>query len=197
MTGSLILLAGHAGVGKSTLATFLCQANPGWVPLDKDTLTGPLTRAAMTAINGNPHDRETAGYVQQVRPAEYQALCETAIHAASFGATVIATAPWVAQLADRRWVEHLEVDCLVAEVKLHGVWVHCEPCEHRDRIVRRGASRDTAKISDLTTWIHGLSTPSLPNWMTTFDNSVRRTQVEMTHGILRALPDEILWPASR
>ena len=191
MTGTLILIAGHAGVGKSTLATAVCENTRGWVPLDKDTAVGPLSSAAMTAITGNPDDRDSAGYVQRVRPAEYEAFQGTAILAASYGATVVATAPWVAQLSDPKWVADLEFDTRFAGITLAGIWVACDEEEHLERIGKRSARRDRGKQMDLGRWHRSLTTPTLPAWMHVLDNTQRRTDVDKAHAVLALMPYDI------
>jgi predicted kinase len=194
MSGNLVVVAGHPAVGKSTLAETLCENNRGWVLLDKDTTTGPVVAAAMNAYTGNPVDRESAPYLQWVRPAEYEAFAATAIGASKYGATVVAVAPWTAQLADQRWLSNFEFDCQFAGITLTGLWIACNKAEHLDRLARRGSPLDRTKRLNLDAWHSTLTDPPLPKWMTVFDHTPVRARHEIAREVSSSLPDDIVFP---
>ena len=73
---TLVVVAGHAGSGKTELAKILaCRTR--WALLDKDTLTRPLVEAHAALLCGDPDDRHTATYLQTIRPLEYRILLDT------------------------------------------------------------------------------------------------------------------------
>lgn len=64
---TLILVAGYAGSGKSEAGKLLAAAT-GWAMLDKDTISRPMTERLLTALGGDPDDRHSSSYLEQVRP---------------------------------------------------------------------------------------------------------------------------------
>lgn len=176
--GSLMLVAGYAGIGKSTYAWRLATVaangggqDPAPVLLDKDIVAGPLVAVAMTALTGDPDDRESAAYVDQVKSAEYQAFTDAAVLAAAAGASVLAVAPWTSELADPARVAALEQRCGEHGIRLGGWWLTCDPETHLSRLRARNSPRDRPKLSDPEAWFASLAAPPLPSWMTALDIS--------------------------
>ena len=68
----LVFFCGHAGTGKTTLAKKLIgplmQASSSpFCLLDKDTLFGGYSAAAMSMLTGDPNDRDSPLFLQHLR----------------------------------------------------------------------------------------------------------------------------------
>ncbi|MBN9425183.1 MAG: AAA family ATPase, partial [Burkholderiales bacterium] len=79
----LIFFAGHAGTGKTTLAKRavpLLHARTGqsFCLLDKDTVYGAFSAKVMGLLTGDPNDRDSPTYLQNLRDQEYSGLLDIA-----------------------------------------------------------------------------------------------------------------------
>ncbi|MDR5750744.1 MULTISPECIES: AAA family ATPase [unclassified Caballeronia] len=147
----LIFFCGHAGTGKTTLAKrlFARLAQASGEPfclLDKDTLYGAYSAAAMNALTGDPNDRDSPLFLQHLRDPEYRALIDTARENLDLGVSVAVVAPLTREvregrLFDRTWLR------IGDEVKVRVVWVHVTEDVARERIVARGNPNDAYKLA--------------------------------------------------
>ncbi|MBX6769052.1 MAG: ATP-binding protein, partial [Actinomadura rubrobrunea] len=74
----LVLVGGYAGSGKTEFARFLGDVS-GWAFLDKDSLTRRLVERLLVSLGGDPQDRHTDLYLNEVRPLEYKCLMDAAM----------------------------------------------------------------------------------------------------------------------
>lgn len=147
----LIFFCGHAGTGKTTLAHRLIgplmqATGEPFCLLDKDTLYGRYSAAAMAAITGDPNDRDSPAYLENLRDPEYQGLLDTARENLALGISVLVIGPLsrevkAHQLHDPAWLK------VPAGTDVHIVWVHLPEDEAHDRIVRRGNPNDAYKLA--------------------------------------------------
>ncbi|SAL55714.1 AAA family ATPase [Caballeronia telluris] len=147
----LIFFCGHAGTGKTTLAKRLfprlAQASgEPFCLLDKDTLYGAYSAAAMNALTGDPNDRDSPLFLQHLRDPEYRALIDTARENLDLGVSVAVVAPLTREvregrLFDRTWLR------IGDEVQVRVVWVHVTEDLARERIVARGDPNDAYKLA--------------------------------------------------
>jgi predicted kinase len=147
----LIFFCGHAGTGKTTLAKRLfpqlarASAEP-FCLLDKDTLYGAYSAAAMNALTGDPDDRDSPLFLQHFRDPEYRALIDTARENLELGVSVVVVAPLTREvregrLFDRAWLRIGE------DVTVRVVWVHVTEALARERIIARGDPNDAYKLA--------------------------------------------------
>jgi predicted kinase len=145
----LIFFCGHAGTGKTTLAKRLfpqlARAEP-FCLLDKDTLYGAYSAAAMNALTGDPDDRDSPLFLQHFRDPEYRALIDTARENLELGVSVVVVAPLTREvregrLFDRAWLRIGE------DVTVRVVWVHVMEALARERIIERGDPNDAYKLA--------------------------------------------------
>ena len=73
----LILFAGHAGTGKSTLAKkalplIIERTGEDFFFLDKDTVYGAYSAHVMELTTQNPNDRDSPYYLKNLRDWEYR-----------------------------------------------------------------------------------------------------------------------------
>ncbi|MCL2850050.1 MAG: ATP-binding protein [Micrococcales bacterium] len=144
----VVLVGGYAGTGKTELGRTLTRLT-GWMHIDKDTITGPVVEAALEALGRPADDRESAAYLSQVRPREYEALIATAHDNVSCGAGAIVTAPFLREYADPAWLAR-ELKRFADEGAASTVvWVTCDVESMQSHLRRRGAARDNHKLG---TW---------------------------------------------
>ncbi|GAB6849664.1 AAA family ATPase [Paraburkholderia kururiensis] len=147
----LIFICGHAGTGKSTLAKRLIAplmraTGEAFCLLDKDTLYGRYSAAAIGALTGDPNDRDSPLYLQHLRDPEYLGLIDTARENLELGISVIVIGPLSREVRDRRLFDRAWLG-VGADVAIRIVWVHAsEETAHR-RIVARGNPNDAYKLA--------------------------------------------------
>ncbi|MFF0754581.1 AAA family ATPase [Streptomyces sp. NPDC004267] len=142
----VVLVGGFAGSGKSEFARFLTHLT-GWPLLDKDPITRPLVERLLTALDGDPNDRHTDLYKQQVRPVEYDALMAAARANIDCAISTVLTAPFLAELTNQAWMRRLTNYCASKGVDVVSIWVHCDLESMREHIVLRSAARDSWKLA--------------------------------------------------
>ena len=178
----LIFFCGHAGTGKTTLARQLfaplMQATgEPFCLLDKDTLYGAYSAAAIGALTGDPHDRDSPLFIEHFRDPEYRCLIDTAAENLALGVSVAIVAPLTrevrsARLFDRAW---LGID---DDVAIRVVWVHVDESVARERIVARGDPNDAYKLAHWEEYRQRLFVPdaALAQTLVMFDNTAPSDQ---------------------
>ncbi|WP_144138565.1 AAA family ATPase [Paraburkholderia sp. BCC1884] len=147
----LVFFCGHAGTGKTTLAKKLlgplmrASAAP-FCLLDKDTLYGGYSAAAMSMLTGDPNDRDSPLFLEHLRDPEYRGLLDTARDNLELGVNALVVAPLSREVRERRLFDH-EWLGVGDEVKLRVVWVHIAEETARTRIVERGDPNDAYKLA--------------------------------------------------
>ncbi|CCD36384.1 Phosphate starvation-inducible protein PhoH,predicted ATPase [Candidatus Paraburkholderia kirkii UZHbot1] len=147
----LLFFCGHAGTGKTTLAKRLFgplmrATGEPFCLLDKDTLYGPYSAAAIGALTGDSNDRDSPLFIEHFRDPEYHSLLDTAAENLSLGVSVVVVAPLTrevrgARLFDRAWLGIGE------DVEIRVVWVHVDENVARERILARGNPNDAYKLA--------------------------------------------------
>jgi predicted kinase len=154
-TGSLVkhlfFFCGHAGSGKTTLAKRLFApltraTGNAFCLLDKDTLYGAYSAAAIGALTGYPHDRDSPLFIQHLRDPEYRSLVDTAAENLALGVSVIVVAPLTKEvregrLFDRAWLGIGE------DVTIRVVWAYVSEDVARERIIMRNDLNDAYKLA--------------------------------------------------
>jgi predicted kinase len=149
------MVGGYAGSGKSEFSRFISQLT-GWPVLDKDPITRPLVERLLVELGGDPNDRHSDVYREQVRPLEYQCLLETAYANIDCAISTVLTAPFVAEATDARWMRRLINRCEARGVTVVVVWIHCDLDTMHENISFRSAARDSWKLQNWETYSAGL-----------------------------------------
>jgi predicted kinase len=147
----LIFICGHAGTGKTTLAKRLIRplmdaSGEPFCLLDKDTLYGAYSAAAIGALTGDPNDRDSPHFLQHFRDPEYRSLFDTAAENLELGVGVIVVAPLSREVRERKLFDHAWLGVPKA-VKIDIVWVTTEEETARERILARGDPNDAYKLA--------------------------------------------------
>ncbi|WP_344135978.1 AAA family ATPase, partial [Luedemannella flava] len=153
---NVVMIGGYAGSGKSELGRILVRET-GWPMLDKDSLTRPVVEAALELLGRSPNDRESDLYTTQLRPREYEALATATAENVECGNSAIVTAPFVREFADRAWLAKTQASYAAMNATTTFVWVYCDAASMQTYIRRRGAARDSAKLSDWPGWLGAIN----------------------------------------
>lgn len=142
----VIIIGGYAGSGKTELGRILSRMT-NWPLLDKDSVTRPMTEAAL-ALAGQPiTDREGEIYLSKIRPAEYETLTLVMLENVECGNNAIITAPFLKEFRDPGWFERIKDATDSSFAKFTFVWVYCNPETMQQYVRHRGAARDTWKLN--------------------------------------------------
>jgi DNA-binding transcriptional regulator YhcF (GntR family) len=157
----VILVGGYAGSGKTELGRVIARQT-GWPILDKDTLTRPVVEVALELLGLSPNDRESAGYLEKVRPREYESLIETTIENVQCGNSAVVTAPLIRELNDKGWVDRVTSALDAYNARLSVVWVYCDMETMYTYVRRRGAARDASKLDNWAKYAGTVNTEFRP-----------------------------------
>jgi predicted kinase len=147
----LVFFCGHAGTGKTTLAKQLLGPlmKAGGTPfclLDKDTLYGGYSAAAMAMLTGDANDRDSPLFLQHLREPEYRGLIDTARDNLELGVSALVVGPLSREVRERKLFDHQWLGVAPA-VTLRVVWVYTSEQTARQRIVARADPNDAYKLA--------------------------------------------------
>ena len=178
----LIFFCGHAGTGKTTLARQLfaplMQATgEPFCLLDKDTLYGPYSAAAISALTGDPHDRDSPLFIEHFRDPEYRCLINTAAENLALGVSVAIVAPLTREVRSKRLFDRAWLG-IGEDVTIRVVWVHVDENVAHQRIVARGDPNDAYKLAHWEEYRQRLFVPdaALAQTLVMFDNTAPSDQ---------------------
>jgi DNA-binding transcriptional regulator YhcF (GntR family)/predicted kinase len=154
-TPYVVLIGGYAGSGKTELGRILARET-GWPLLDKDTLTRPVVEVALEVLGCSPHDRESATYLEVIRPREYEALISAMTENVRCGTSAIVTAPFVREFRDTAWINRITATCHDMDATLSIVWVYCDATTMHAYLRHRGAARDAVKLDNWNTYLDAI-----------------------------------------
>jgi predicted kinase len=160
----LVFFCGHAGTGKTTLAKrlFAPLARATGEPfclLDKDTLYGGYSSAAMDALTHDPNDRDSPLFLAHFRDAEYRGLIETARENLALGVNVLVIAPLSREVRERKLFDRAWLG-IGPQAAITVVWVHTSEETAHARIVARGHPIDAYKLAHWDEYRQRRFTPS-------------------------------------
>ncbi len=150
------LIGGYAGSGKSEFSRVLSRLT-GSAIIDKDTITRPAVERLLEELGQPAFDRESQTYLDQVRPLEYEALLSTIQENAEVGLGTIGSAPFIREFQDGAWIDRVRTRLQEAGVGLTLVWVRCDTSTMLTYLKRRGAARDSAKLTGWADYLVGVN----------------------------------------
>lgn len=152
MSKKLILIGGMPGSGKTHIGKEL--ARHVGLFIDKDTMSRFFTEKLLQLLGSNIDDRETEIYMSNVRGIEYDTMIKHALENLELGHSVICSAPFIGEFGDQKWLEDVSLEAELLDADVFKIWIHVDPATARERIIARGASRDSWKLANWDTYIN-------------------------------------------
>ena len=170
----LILFAGHAGTGKSTLAKkalplIIEKTGEDFFFLDKDTVYGAYSAHVMQLTTQNPNDRDSPYYLENLRDWEYQGLLDIARENLLLGVNVILVGPFSKEIHSGRMLDP-EALGIPLQTSISIAWIDLDENEAKVRMQKRGDARDEWKLAHWSQYAQRrIDPPQHPSIMR-FDN---------------------------
>ena len=170
----LILFAGHAGTGKSTLAKkalpqIVEKTGEDFFFLDKDTVYGAYSAHVMELTTNNPNDRDSPFYLQNLRDWEYAGLIAIAKENLQLGVNVILVGPFSSEIQSGRMFNAAELGVpSVSSIRI--AWIDLDENEAKLRMEKRADPRDEYKLKHWDQYIKRRVEPPNHIAIQRFDN---------------------------
>ncbi len=147
----LILFAGHAGTGKSTLAKkalplIVEKTGEDFFFLDKDTVYGAFSAHVMELTTQNPNDRDSPFYLNHLRDWEYQGLIDIARENLLLGVNVILVGPFSKEIQSGQMMSPGALG-IPPQTTIAIAWIDLDAQEARLRMEKRADPRDQWKLA--------------------------------------------------
>jgi len=148
----LIMFAGHAGTGKSTLAKkalplLVEKTGQDFCFLDKDTVYGAFSSHVMQLCTNNPNDRDSPFYLENLRDWEYSGLIDIVRENLLLGVNVILVGPFSREIQSGEMFSPTALG-IPPETSIRLAWIDLEENEAKHRIEQRGDPRDDWKLAN-------------------------------------------------
>jgi len=146
----LILFAGHAGTGKSTLAKralplIVEKTGEDFFFLDKDTAYGAFSAQMMKLTTNNPNDRDSPYYLENIRDWEYLGLIDIARENLQIGVNVILVGPFSKEIASGKMFNAQALG-VPNQTSIRIAWIELDIEEAKRRMEKRADPRDEWKL---------------------------------------------------
>lgn len=170
----LLLFAGHAGTGKTTLAkrALPLLAEKGqrdFFFLDKDTAYGAFSSHIMGLLTGNPADRDSPAYLQNLRDREYSGLLDITRENLALGMNVMLVGPFTRELMAGKFFEPSQLG-MPAHTECRVAWIDLSTEEAKRRIEKRADARDEWKLAHWDEYLKRRVQPPNHSSLYRFDN---------------------------
>ncbi|WP_353433153.1 AAA family ATPase [Polynucleobacter sp. MWH-UH23A] len=173
-TPSLILFAGHAGTGKSTLAKkalplIIERTGEDFFFLDKDTVYGAFSAHVMELTTQNPNDRDSPYYLENLRDWEYHGLIDIARENLLLGVNVILVGPFSKEIQSGRMFDPKALG-IPNQTKISIAWIDLEEGKAKTRMEKRNDPRDQWKLAHWHEYVKRRIDPPQHQSIQRFDN---------------------------
>ena len=150
-TPRLILFAGHAGTGKSTLAKkalplIIEKTGEDFFFLDKDTAYGAFSAHIMELTTQNPNDRDSPYYLENLRDWEYRGLIDIARENLLLGVNIILVGPFSKEIQSGKMFDAQALG-IPPQTIIQIAWIDLDELEAKRRMEKRADPRDQWKLA--------------------------------------------------
>ena len=170
----LILFAGHAGTGKSTLAKkalplIIKKTGKDFFFLDKDTTYGAFSAHVMELTAHNPNDRDSPYYLENLRNWEYSGLIDIAKENLLLGVNVILVGPFSREIQSGKMFDPVALG-LPLGTNIRIAWIDLAKEAAKLRMEKRADPRDDWKLANWDQYVKRRIEPPTHPTIFRFDN---------------------------
>ena len=170
----LLLFAGHAGTGKTTLAkrampVLAARGGKDFFFLDKDTAYGAFSSHVMGLLTGNPADRDSPTYLKNLRDREYAGLLDITRENLELGSQVMLVGPFTRELMAGKFFDPVQLG-MPAGTVCRIAWIDLSTEEAKRRIEKRNDPRDAWKLAHWDEYLTRRVEPPAHPALHRFDN---------------------------
>lgn len=153
MVKKLILVTSPPACGKTYISKELAKRLNHVVYLDKDTLI--TLSKQIFAVAGQPYNRSSQFFEENIRDYEYDCIVDLALEALDYDDIVLINAPFTREIRDMEYIDHLKQRLAEKNATLVVVWVRTSPEIVHERMIKRNSDRDTWKLAHWDEYIAG------------------------------------------
>ncbi len=153
MQKKLIIVTSPPACGKTYISKELSKRLNHVVYLDKDTLI-PLSKQIFS-VAGQPYDRSSQFFEDNIRNYEYDCIVALALEALDYDDIVLINAPFTREIRDTEYIAALRAKLAEKGAKLVAIWVETSPEIVHERMIKRNSDRDTWKLAHWDEYIAG------------------------------------------
>ena len=164
MMKKLILVTSPPASGKTYISKQLSKTLKHVVYLDKDTLI--ILSKQIFKVAGEPYNRSSEFFEENIRDYEYEAVVAFALEALEYDEIVLINAPFTEEIRDMNYVNQLKEKLKEKDARLVVIWVETSIEVCKQRMIARNIDRDTWKLAN---WEEYLATCNF-NIPTTLDD---------------------------
>lgn len=134
---------------------------------------------------GEPFDRSSAFFEQNIRNYEYDAILQIVFEALEFNDCVLVNAPFTREVRNPVWLEEIRQRLAEMGARLQVVWVHTDLTVCRKRMQARNSERDTWKLAHWENYVssRNFDPPAGISELIVIDNSGSETYLERTQAL--------------
>jgi predicted kinase len=170
----LILFAGHAGTGKSTLAKralplLVEKTGEDFFFLDKDTAYGAFSAHIMEMTTQNPNDRDSPYYLEHLRDWEYKGLIDIARENLLLGVNVILVGPFSREIQSGKMFDPIALG-IPPQTSIQIAWIDLPEGEAKRRMQMRADPRDEWKLAHWEQYVKRRTEPPTHSLINRFSN---------------------------
>lgn len=187
---TFLLVTSPPASGKTFIAKQLASMLQNCVYLDKDSVI-VLSRQIFQAA-GEPFDRSSAFFEQNIRNYEYDAILQIAFEALEFNHCVLVNVPFTREVRNPVWLEEMRRRLAEMGARLQVVWVHTDLEVCRKRMQMRASERDTWKLAHWEDYVgsRNFNPPESIPELIVIDNSGSETYLEPTQALAHQIEAE-------
>lgn len=147
----LILVTSPPACGKTYVSKQLAKALKHVVYLDKDTLI--CLSKQIFKVAGEPYNRSSDFFEENIRDYEYEAIVALALEALDYADTVLINAPFTREIRDEEYMNALKSKLRTKNARLVVIWVETSVDVCRQRMLERNSDRDIWKLANWEEYI--------------------------------------------
>ena len=153
MTKKLILVTSPPACGKTFISKALAKRLNHVVYLDKDTLI--TLSKQIFVVAGEPYNRSSDFFEENIRNYEYDCVVELALEALEYEDIVLINAPFTREIRDNAFMADMKEKLAAKGATLVVIWVETSPEVVHQRMISRNSDRDTWKLEHWDEYIAG------------------------------------------